>query len=1207
VARLGRGFPQQPRIIPRPENEDQQAAPSQITAVEQSAPIGVHHGQSTPPPQTGTPGGGGGAVSGPGAIPGAAVPGEFGPGSAPAAGSSSGGGPGAIPGAAIPGEFGPGSAPGAGSSTPLGPVPPPVTTSDLGISPAGSKQASGSAVIHAAADLFPIGGPGNPGDITAAATLTAKGTKRARGTAVIQVSGLVTPSGAKKATGKSTVPAGGLNAPAGGKEAAGTARIAAAGESLARAAKQGTGAASVTAGTAVTGTAAPVSVANTWTASYTAPVQPEGAPLPGAASVPVEVANTAGNWMFAVVAWRQAPGYPPVTFSVGDGANYWEPCGAPSGTSPASGTLRIAVWRAAAARAVDVVSAAPTGFCLSACVTVLEVDGLFPWIAEAVTLTEFAAAATSLPALAPASGGTPVLWLTAVARGLSSATTSVPSGGWQEGPAAATGNGLDHSGDLVLLTAFQQANGSVSATWSGAAASDMAGIITGVQVFAPAVPQPNPNWAPGTLEFAFGAGASTPPDELDWTPLDGTLIDGLNLTRVQDLSWTQGQQYTIGSLQAGQGSVTIDSRDLAATPPGLGAFTGIDSGTPWRYRITWAGGNGYPANPTPHYVLSGFCMDLPTKWNNTRRGIVTAGLTDSWAYCQPQIQSSLRQEILADNPTHCWPCGDAAGSTYASNIAPGSTASLALVTSKYGAAGATGDFGATSAQSAAQATVTQTGTGGLPGDNGTVWGQSGLPAAATSGGFALYCQDSAFPALNSPFGTTIECWTALADPAPLQQAGTLWAIKGSKGLIMRAWCDTLGALWLTTQDVTGAQVTTSLGATSYASAGMFQTVVTWLDSAGWIAYVNGVQAAAPASIPALAPSFAWIEAGGEADRFVSGNAFDGQTAFVTTFPQALSPARVASHFQAGDQAFNGEPDYSRLERLLGYAGYTSRRVIRRAPLPDLCASLSELGTSTAGDAFGGGQPQPAGTSTVQAGQEITSLVSSLTPALLSVSPGGDMVYTPKGLMFGNKPVWVLGEDAEAGEIPYEWDAALGWDPMRVVNVIQLTQVDRQDVVSPQAFVPLAPGFITPQASQGKYSQQTYQINAYLYNDLTTPLSSPNPSNVIDLANWLGVTLAQPRLRADKVTIDAASKPWAWPFVAGAAQGDVVVLNRRPITAQVTIMLLARVMRVERSISWKQGGAVARAGVTLDYSPELTPLVLDDPLAGQLTGSNVLTW
>ena len=1039
---------------------------------------------------------------------------------------------------------------------------------------------------------------------------------QAPGTAII-ADGRILAAGKKNGTGSAVIVTDGTLSPAGGGHT-------------------GTGGASIQGTGVLSPVPAPLALRNAWTASYTAPLQPAGVPLPGPASIPVAVANVAGNWLFAVAAWRQAPGYPPVTFSVGDGTNRWEPMGAPGGTSTAAGSVRVAVWRAPAARAVSVVSAAPTGFVLSACVAIIEPAGLLPWITEAGTLTVFTGSVTSLPALTPPVSAVPVFWLTACVRSLSSPTgiypssgavvpfsgvpgeaspgqaapgspavptTSSSTGNWTPGPAAATGNGVDHTGDLVLLTAWQQSQGSVSASWAQTAASDMAAIVTGVLVSAPAPVQPNPAWAAGTFEVAPGAGPGTPADQITWVPVDGTA--GVP-ARMQDLTFSQGQQYTVGALQSGQGSVTLDNRDLALTPPGSSAFAGMDSGIPWRYRAVWAGGGNYPVNVSPHYVLQGFTVNLPSTWNQNRRGVITTGLTDAWAYCQPQVKSALREEMLADNPTHLWPCSDSAGVAYASNLATGSAAALVQVNSKYGPAGAAAAFGASAALSPAQAAISPATSGSLPGGGGSVWAQTGLPAAPTSGGYCLYCQDSGFPALNGPNGMSVECWSALTDPV-LQQNATLWAIKGSKGVIMRLWADPTGTLWLTLGSLSGALATTSLGTTSYIGAGLFQTVVTWTAGTGWTAYVNGAQVTTVATAAVLPPAFSWITAGGEADKFFTGNMFNGQTCFLGTFPTALPPSRVASHWQAGSAAFAGEADHSRVERLLTYAGYSGKRVIKRQALPDLTASLADLGASSASSSAGGGAPTPAGISTVQAGQQITALIASITPGMLYVAPTGDIVYQPKGLQFGQPAVWVLNDTGANGGIPYLPDVNFGWDPQRVLNDVQITQVDRQDVVIPQGFVPSSAAYNAPGATRAKYGQDTYQINGYLYNDLTTPLSVTNPSGLIDLANWVSVTLATPHLRAGRITVDASTYPAAWPLVLGAAPGDVALVGRAPITASTSIALLARIMRVERRIAFLQGSTVATAALTLDYAPELVPLILDDPVAGVLDGTRVLAW
>src|ERR1700729_1512258 len=103
--------------------------------------------------------------------------------------------------------------------------------------------------------------------------------------------------------------------------------------------------------------------------------------VPSAWSLTVPVANGGGNWMVALVSWRQQPSLPVVSMAVGDDAhNYWEPLGAPTGTSSAAGVTRSAIWYAPAARPARVVCVAPTGAYLTVGVIVLEVDGLTPWL-----------------------------------------------------------------------------------------------------------------------------------------------------------------------------------------------------------------------------------------------------------------------------------------------------------------------------------------------------------------------------------------------------------------------------------------------------------------------------------------------------------------------------------------------------------------------------------------------------------------------------------------------------------------------------------------------------------------------------------------------------------------------------------------------------------------------------------------------------------
>lgn len=913
------------------------------------------------------------------------------------------------------------------------------------------------------------------------------------------------------------------------------------------------------------------------------------------------MASTGGRWLICVVAWRQAPGYPPVEFWIEDDArNWWEPMGAPGGSTPAAGDIRIAVWRAPAARPAKLVSAAPSGFVLSTAVTVTEVDGALPWVAETPTLTVFQASGTSLPPLTSAGSGNAV-WITAMARDLNTVTTTVPPG-WTPGPMASAGDGLDHSSDLTLMTAFQQTSGGVSATWSGSASCGMAGIVTGFATGAPAPVQLNANWPVTSFAIDPGAGQGTPPSQITWTDVDTPPASPM--PRFFDFNLTQGQEYEVGSLQAGEGNVTLGDPDLGLLPTTATAFEGVDSGTPWRLLLA------LPALASPWYVIRGLFERLPQSWDSeTWYGWVKATILDSWAYCQAQMQSCLRSEYLADYPYAYWPLGDPAGAVYASNLAPGNTNALVQVTSPYGPGSATAAFGATAVLSTAEAAVATT-TGGLPGDGGTVWQQSGLPAAVTTEGFVLYCQDPGFPALSGANGFSLETWHALTDTT-LGQDVTLQAIKNVRGLVWRVWADIDGALWITTQDITGAQVTTQLSTASWLNAGLFQVAIAWNAATGWAAYLNGAKAASSASVPNLAPQFSWLEVAGESDRFGTGMCYNGQAAHVGVFPQALPASRIAAHFQAGATGMVREPMPSRIERVLSYGGYTGRRLIETSATVDECASLSDLGTTTATAGTGTqGAPIPAGQGTVQAGQEIAALISSTTPAMVYVPPTGSIYFHAKGNTFGESPKWVLGDEPSLGEIPFEDDMATDWDPQRVINLPQITQLDRQDVVIPQALSPNAAGMLTTAQSQVKYGQQTDQITGYLNNDVTTAISQANPSSLIDLANWLATSYAAPHLRIQQITVNAEANPSAFPFVLGVSPGDVATVNHRPPqAAPAMISLTARIMQVNRTLAWggKEPHPVAKVTLILDFCPELNPLTLGDPILGLLSGTPVLTW
>src|SRR5258708_2371727 len=111
-------------------------------------------------------------------------------------------------------------------------------------------------------------------------------------------------------------------------------------------------------------------------------------PAASSCQVPVTPSGAAGNWLFALVSWRQPAGYV-TTVAVGDDAhNYWVPLGAPAAATPASGGMRMAIWYArnpfatqggVPAGVPKNIYVSPTGYSPAMAIRIVEVSGLSPW------------------------------------------------------------------------------------------------------------------------------------------------------------------------------------------------------------------------------------------------------------------------------------------------------------------------------------------------------------------------------------------------------------------------------------------------------------------------------------------------------------------------------------------------------------------------------------------------------------------------------------------------------------------------------------------------------------------------------------------------------------------------------------------------------------------------------------------------------------
>ena len=345
-----------------------------------------------------------------------------------------------------------------------------------------------------------------------------------------------------------------------------------------------------------------VSIVNHWSNSYATPatLSAGSQPAPGCLSLPVSVANTAGDWMICVVAWRTlvSSGVPAPTVSVADGTNWWEPLAETSGSvSGTGGYVRASIWMAPAAAAVQLVSVAPTGFVPAIAATVYDVTGMGPWVATSA-VTGFANAATTLAETLSAPASSAIVFTVSASDNLAD-TVTLASGGWSSVVTETASNGSDHTADIACKSAYQVTAGSTTATWNSTGSLDLAQVVGAALVAAPspataavygayytatygAAAGQSQNWPVTIYECAPGSGIQTPPDQLTWVPLTAEALS---------MRVTQGRQYETASLSTGEGTLTLDNPSGALIPPGTGSFAGLTSGTPVRVRKVWQGGS----------------------------------------------------------------------------------------------------------------------------------------------------------------------------------------------------------------------------------------------------------------------------------------------------------------------------------------------------------------------------------------------------------------------------------------------------------------------------------------------------------------------------------------------------------------------------------------------------------------------------------------
>jgi glycosyl hydrolase family 12/concanavalin A-like lectin/glucanase superfamily protein len=910
----------------------------------------------------------------------------------------------------------------------------------------------------------------------------------------------------------------------------------------------------------------PVQVVGQWNATW-APGSGFQAPDPSIGTVRASIANTgtAGNWVIAVWAIRQIAGQPAVTAAIGDDAhNYWEPLGAPNGTTPPGAPVRCGIWAARSPRqAATVFMSRGGGTAAAACLLVFEVSGLSPW----ETLTGIVAGelggvntiSLSLPA-----AGASALVVSACTADVFTAPLSIGGSGWSALTPASVDDAFDNLSDLTLAVSWKVTPAPVAAPWSIAGPpADLAALAAVILVVGVPPAPAAPDWPMIQFQAAFGGGALTPWDELTWTDLSA---------RYQGMTTQRGKQYELDTVQAGTVTFTLSNNDAHLTPGYAGSPYPVQVYTPVRVLVTW------PPPPSPAAItyipFRGFMERWPQALTSSRYQISGAVATDAWALLTSLAQTVARAEILADNPWAYWPCGDPAGNATVQNLAPGSTAALQVTVAKDGPAGAVPVFGASTTLTVLAA-VSSTLQSTLAGDPGsTCWSQAGLGAGDTSAGYTLQYSDTALSAPTLTNGVTFEGWFAVADT--VQPAGgnlCLLSVGGPQGQVYQLYLDVNGYLNVNQWNSSTRTVLSSIieSSRNWANGAWFHLAVT-VTQTFQQPYINGVTLG---NAPSTTLDATWytVSFNGQSNRWASGGMFNGTVYGAAVFGGILTPARIATHYWSALAALAGtDTADQRMERLLMESQSGFPRCL--AASPNIIQGAVD-----------------------QQGQQLATNLINIAESdsgLLYVDGPGYICYQSRAAGYNLPAAATLGENTTGGETPYLPDIAFDYDPSQVYNDIQLTQLSAPQAVDGAAvsvvITPSDAAAVTTSIEQ--YGDQTLQETTYLF----------DPGATADLANWIFWTSSGPQIRVSTLTLDPGANPALWPVALGLEVGQVYQVNRRLMGTQVIISGLFQLMSVAHA-SAARSWTVKLTLVT--YPGEV--LTADDPVRGQLDGQNAIGW
>jgi len=712
----------------------------------------------------------------------------------------------------------------------------------------------------------------------------------------------------------------------------------------------------------------PAGVVNQWAATFTQPGS--FGPTPPALQSTVITLNsstsvgggsgipTPGNWLFCLAGWNQ-DGLPGVAAgNCDDIHSYWRPGKI---SQKGSANTRASIWYTPnLARVAGDVYCAPDGAVAGMACLVVEMSGLGPWDTVTGVSAAYSAAATSLNLALPAPAAAAFV-IACVCGDSTAAGQAFAPAGWSALATVSASDGTGHTCDTVLTSACKPStSGSVSVNATASSATDLAGVIIGVEV-AGASPITGtgitPAW-PGRmiLEAGFGSGLETPVDEITWTTLsDSGVAPGSQVKRFWGWTDQSGVPYTLGQLQSSTGTVQLDNSDGYLTPSNSASpyFPDCITGVPVRLRAALGTIGGVTVNRW--YAFSRNALEWPEKRNDAWRNFVELATTDVWSAASVSCPSPYRGEVTQDDPQSWWPLDDqplVRGTLPTSmlNAAPGNTTVLDVIASPNGT-GPTTSFGTDGynfstinyayglhagiatytvaadqgflygdPQSSPASSATGNPVTASPGS--AAWQMSGITGNTGTTGWFLSARNASYPDIST--GITVEGWfkyqffgsttsAKSGNVAVIAQQPycplTLIDLTTDTGPVAILQLDISGHLNLITYH-SGTPASHSIYTASDLRSNSWFMVTMTLTSSGYQVWVNGGATADVSGSATISPT-AWTWFIANADMGSASGAATGSVqhsgnvsiSHLAVYPSALPAWRVRGHYWAAIAGF----------------------------------------------------------------------------------------------------------------------------------------------------------------------------------------------------------------------------------------------------------------------------------------------------------------